>query len=381
MWFKNLSIYRLPTFHMCAADLEAALKKHAFVPCSSLEFEGYGFAAPRDGSGLVHEVGGNLLIALQTEKKLLPQSVIRDATKARAADIEEQQGFKPGRKQMREIKDQLIEELLPKAFSVNTLTRAWIDTNNGWLVIDAASPAKKDVMMGALFKAIDSFPAHQLFVNLSPVAAMTEWLATDNAPAGFTVDDDTTLESMGESRATIRIAKQMPDPDDVAKHIASGKRCTRLAMTWNDRVSLVLTDSLTIKRVAPLDVIKESADASIQDAGERFDADFALMAGELAGMLADLVQALGGERPAAEAGDLVERAAADNVGDGADDPLIDQAVEVVLANKRASISFVQRHLRIGYNRAARLLDHMETTGVVSVMDSDGNRSVLPRAPA
>lgn len=310
MWFKNLSIYRLPRFTATAAELAAALGKHAFVPCSSLEAEGKGFAAPREGAGLVHDVAGNLLIALKTEKKLLPTSVLRDATRARAAEVEEHQGFKPGRKQMREIKDQLYEELLPKAFSINTLTRAWIDTNNGWLVLDAASPPKRDVMMGYLFKAIDNLSAHQLFVNLSPVAAMTEWLAADEAPAGFTVDDDTTLESAGESRATIRIAKQAPDPTDVAKHIAAGKRCTRLAMTWNDRVSMVLTESLTIKRVAPLDVIKETAAANTADAADRFDADFILMAGELSAMLVDMIEALGGERSAAEAGDLVERAAA-----------------------------------------------------------------------
>ncbi|CAG2132199.1 Recombination-associated protein RdgC [Cupriavidus numazuensis] len=379
MWFKNLSIYRLPVFAMTAADLSAALAKHAFVPCTSLEAETQGFAEPRDGSGLVHEVGGNLLIALQTEKKLLPQSVIRDATKARAAEIEEQQGFKPGRKQTREIKEQLYEEMLPKAFSINTLTRAWIDTNNGWLVIDAASSAKRDTMLGYLFKAIDNLSAHQLYVNHSPVAAMTEWLATDTAPSGFTVDDDTTLESMGESRATIRIAKQAPDPDDVAKHIAAGKRCTRLAMTWNDRVSLVLTDSLTIKRVAALDVIKETTDASINDADERFDADFMLMAGELSQMLADLAAALGGERPAAEAGDLIERAAADIAPDGCDDPLYEQAVTIVRAHKRASISLVQRHLRIGYNRAARLIEAMEAGGAVSAANDSGDRTVLGAA--
>lgn len=381
MWFKNLSVYRLHNFTLSATGLADVLAKHAFVPCTSLESERQGFAEPRDGSGLVKEVAGNLLIALQTEKKLLPQSVIRDATKARAAELEEQQGFKPGRKQTREIKEQLIEELLPKAFSINTLTRAWIDTKNGWLVVDAASPAKKDAIMGALFKAVDSLPVHPLYVNLSPVAAMTEWLATDAAPAGFTVDDDTTLESMGESRATIRIAKQAPDTADVAKHIAAGKRCTRLAMTWNDRVSLVLTDSLTIKRIAALDVIKESADASIQGADERFDADFMLMAGELSLMLADLVEALGGERTAAEAGDLVEQAAVDTAQDGEDDPLYDQAVQVVATNRRASISLVQRHLRIGYNRAARLLEQMETGGIVSVMGKDGSRKVLAGATA
>jgi S-DNA-T family DNA segregation ATPase FtsK/SpoIIIE len=61
---------------------------------------------------------------------------------------------------------------------------------------------------------------------------------------------------------------------------------------------------------------------------------------------------------------------------GEADPLYDQAVQIVLQNKRASISLVQRHLRIGYNRAARLIEDMERAGLVSPMASNGNREIL-----
>ena len=67
-------------------------------------------------------------------------------------------------------------------------------------------------------------------------------------------------------------------------------------------------------------------------------------------------------------------------GSGEADPLYDQAVAIVLENKRASISLVQRHLRIGYNRAARLLEDMEKAGLVSKMSGSGNREILMRAP-
>ncbi len=81
------------------------------------------------------------------------------------------------------------------------------------------------------------------------------------------------------------------------RHIASGKQCTRLAMTWNDRISFVLTESLAIKGIKPLDVIKEN-DASTRNDDERFDNDMMLMTGELAKMMADIVEALGGEAAA-----------------------------------------------------------------------------------
>jgi S-DNA-T family DNA segregation ATPase FtsK/SpoIIIE len=76
-----------------------------------------------------------------------------------------------------------------------------------------------------------------------------------------------------------------------------------------------------------------------------------------------------------------EEIAVDGVPSGEKDPLYDQAVEIVLRTRRPSISLVQRHLRIGYNRAARLIEDMERAGMVSPMQSNGNREVLVPAKA
>ncbi|EKZ98765.1 recombination associated protein [Cupriavidus sp. HMR-1] len=299
MWFKNLQVHRFSApWTLTADDVEACLAKHAFYPGTSLEMQTQGWASPRDNGQLVHCVNRQMLLVLRTEKKLLPATVVNQVTKARAAELEEQQGFKPGRKQLKELKEQITEELLPRAFSIRRDTRVWIDPANGWLAIDAAGTAKADEVRGMLFKAIDPLPVANLHVNQSPVTAMTEWLATDTAPAGFTVDQEIELQSSGESKATVRYVRHPLDPEDLRRHIAAGKRCTRLAMTWNDRVSFVLTEALVIKRVNPLDVIKEQADGTLHDEDERFDADFTLMAGELASLLTDLTDALGGERKA-----------------------------------------------------------------------------------
>ena len=305
MWFKNLQVHRFSApWTLTADDVEACLANHAFYPGTSLEMQTQGWASPRDNGQLVHCVNRQMLLVLRTEKKLLPATVVNQVTKARAAELEEQQGFKPGRKQLKELKEQITEELLPRAFSIRRDTRVWIDPANGWLAIDAAGTAKADEVRGMLFKAIDPLPVANLHVNQSPVTAMTEWLATDTAPAGFTVDQEIELQSSGESKATVRYVRHPLDPEDLRRHIAAGKRCTRLAMTWNDRVSFVLTEALAIKRVNPLDVIKEQADATLHDEDERFDADFALMAGELASLLADLTDALGGERKAEAPADV-----------------------------------------------------------------------------
>lgn len=296
MWFKNLQIYRLTApWTMTSEQLEESLAPHIFVPCSSLDLQTQGWASPRNNGMLVHTVNRQIMLQLGTEKKLLPSTVINQVTKARAAEIEEQQGFKPGRKQMKELKEQVADELLPRAFSIQRSTRVWIDPVNGWLVIDAAGAAKADEVFKMLLKSLEVLPFAALRTERSPLSAMTDWLAADEAPGGFTVDQDTELRASGESKATVRYVRHTLEPDDVRRHIAGGKQCTRLAMTWADRVSFVLTESLAVKRVAPLDVLKENTDAGMQNEDERFDTDFALMTGELARMIADLVEALGGE--------------------------------------------------------------------------------------
>lgn len=296
MWFKNLKIFRLAPNWSCSADeLETALEKHAFHPGSSQDMQTLGWVPPHESAGLVYALNGQFLLSLRADKKLLPSSVVNQVTRAKAIEIEEQQGYKPGRKQMKEIKEQVTDELLPKAFSLYRDTRVWIDTKNHWLVIDAAASAKSDEVLGMLAKAIDPFPVLQLYVEQSPASAMTNWLVEDEAPSGFSIDQDTELRSTGESRAAVRYVRQSVEIDDVRKHVQAGKQCTRLALTWADRVSFVLTEGLDVKRVTPLDVLKEGQDSSHNEA-EQFDSDMTLMTGELSRLIEALADALGGEK-------------------------------------------------------------------------------------
>jgi len=296
MWFRNLKVYRLSApLSDYAERLQAGLKRHAFQSGNNLEMQSIGWITPREGGELAHPVAGRFLLSLRAEKKLLPVTVINQVAKARAQEIEEQQGYKPGRKQIKEIKERAMDELLPRAFSIYRDTRAWIDPVGRWLVIDTASSAKADEVIGLLAKTVDPLPLENLYVALSPAAAMTGWLAEDEAPSNFTIDQDTELRSSGTSGAAVRYLKHSIDAEDARRHIQSGKQCTRLAMTWADRISFVLTESLDIRRVSPLDVLKEGADYAQND-DEKFDSDMVLMTGELAKLLAELVEALGGEK-------------------------------------------------------------------------------------
>lgn len=297
MWFKNLKLYRLnASWNPSVDELDEQLATLAFTPGNTSQPQTLGWTPVRENGRFAHAIGDQILISLRTEKKLLPSTVVNQVAKERAADFEAQQGYKPGRKQMKELKERIYDELLPRAFSISRDTLIWIDRKNRWLVIDAAASAKADEALGLLAKTLNPFPAEPLYVEQSPGAAMTSWLADDEAPAGFTIDQDTELRAAGDGKAAVRYVKHAPEPEELRRHIASGKQGSRLALTWEDRVSFVLTDTLDIKRIAPLDVLAENSEAAGLAEDERFNADMALMTGELAKMIAALVDALGGEK-------------------------------------------------------------------------------------
>ncbi len=295
MWFKNIFIFRLSTDNGISADmLNEKLIQKPLLPCSGLDKQRRGWV-PCHGDALVHTTNKQMLFALGVEQKLLPATIINRFAKERIADIEAQQGYKVGRKEQKEIKEAITEELLPRAFALQRTTYAWIDPVHGYLIIDAASSAKTEELLELMNKTLDDVPFKPLHTNISPVAAMTDWLAGNTAPSGFTIDRELELRATGESKATIRYANHALEGDEILKHIAAGKRVTRLGMTWNDRISFVLTEQMQIKRLEFLDIIKEESTALAENADEMFELDFTLMTGELAKLLAALTDALGGE--------------------------------------------------------------------------------------
>lgn len=297
MWFRNLQCYRLPrAWRVSADELEEQLGRRRFQPCGSQDLEVRGWAPPTGGDSLVHRVGGQWLIALGVEQRLLPASVVKQEAAERAEELALQQGYKPGRKQMKDLREEITREFLPRAFTRRRKVFVWIDPVDGWLGIDAPSQTRAEDVLEVLRQTLDSLPLALLRTERSPTAAMADWLAGGEAPAGFSIDDDCELRSVTDERAAVRYVRHSLDGDEVRGHLAGGKMPTRLALTFDDRVSFILTEKLEIKRLDFLDVVKESLEAAdTEDAQALFDAGFALMSGELRRLLPALLEALGGE--------------------------------------------------------------------------------------
>ena len=286
--FKSATIYRI------AGDLSFDTLP-AFEPCSASQQKTSGWVPPRGhANGPLHEfVAGQYILKLMIETKAVPAEVIGRKVDEMAAEIESITGRKPGKKQRKQIKDDALIYLLPMAFQKRTAVFVWIDPANKLLVIDSASKPRCDDVVTALISSIDGLVLQMVNTHRSPTSSMASWLQEQEGPQHFTIDRECELKATDESGAVVKYGSHALDIDEVAAHVAQGKLPTKLAMTWDDRVSFVLTEAMTLKKIEILDVALLDDKVTTDD--DAFDADVTISTGELSTLIVDLIDALGGE--------------------------------------------------------------------------------------
>lgn len=302
MWFRNLTVYRLPAdWSWSAASLEEALARRPLQPCSPFEMRSMGWVAPATSDRLLHTLGEHYLLALGVDQKLLPASIVRQEAERRAKVQAESQGFPVGRRQMRALKMQVLEELRARALSRRRVTRAWIDPRSGWLVVDSASDRRAEELVETLRDTLGSLAVQKVDTERSPSACMAAWLMQSDASGAFSIEQDLELQSSEPAKSIVRYRRHPLDGKEVRAYVAGGKRPTQLGLTWNGRISFVLTEKLQIKRVEFLELAPERGDEEEIDPAEQFDLDFAVMAGELAKLIIELIGELNGQQTSGRA--------------------------------------------------------------------------------
>jgi recombination associated protein RdgC len=293
--FKNVIVYRIePQWSQSLADAEEALAAQRFMPCTPSQEKSAGWVGPRgeEHGLLVESVGGQWILEFMVEAKTLPASVVRRKVDERCAQIEAATGRKPGKKEKKDLKEDITHELLPMAFTRHARIAVWIDPAAHRLVVNASNAARADEVVTSLVKALDGFAVAQVNTRIEPAAAMAGWLSTQEPPAGFTIDRECELKATDESKSVVRYAKHALDIEEVRQHIAAGKRPTRLAMTWDDRVSFELSEAMQLRKIVFLEGTDSAPDSRKED---NFDADAAIATGELGQLVPELLEALGGE--------------------------------------------------------------------------------------
>lgn len=303
MFFRNLTLFRFsPAVAEDLLRLEEALGEHRLRPCGPLEMGTKGFVPPvgrGEEAAMTHVVKACTLVTVGSEDKLLPSSVVNDELQRKVQKIAEEEGRKVGGRERKRIKDDLLTELLPRAFVRSSRMSAYMDRKHGWLVLDTSSRKSAENALTQVREALGSFPAVPLAPEEGPRVLMTDWLATGNLPGGLALGDECELRDPATATGAIaRCRRQDLESEEVKEHLRNGKQVFQLGLTFDERISFVLGEDLILRKLKFLDVVLDELGDSQQDAAAEMDARFALLTLELERLLGKLEEWFGLPRPA-----------------------------------------------------------------------------------
>lgn len=301
MFFRNLTLFRFaPSLRPRFDDFETTLAEFALKPVGPLEPSSRGFVPPfgRDGPAFAHRVGDAIWFTVGGEDRLLPGSVVQDEVGKRVAAIEEQTGRKLGGKARRQVKEDVVHELLPRAFVRPSRVNAMLDLAQGFIAVDSSSRKSAENVVGAVRQALGSFPALPLNAEVSPRQRLTGWIAGEPLPPGFVLGEEAELKDPIDGGAVVKCQRQDLSGDEIGKHLESGKQVARLALQYDAHVDFVLGEDLVVRKLKFLDGAVDQLENTERDSlAEELDARFALMAAEVSRLFSALEETLQLSKP------------------------------------------------------------------------------------
>lgn len=299
MQFRNLNLFRFGPSAARALTM-ADLQAHALRACGPLELQTRGFVSPygRDSNVFTHVDADFRLFLTGTEERLLPSVVVAEELAQRVAKIAATEGRRPGAKERKRLREEVISELLPRSFVKPGRMGAYVDVENGWLVVDSASRTKAEAVVSMIREALGRFPATPLAPEESPRNLMTGWLIDGKLPEGMVLGEECDLFDPAEGGSKWSGRRTDLESDEVREHLHAGMQVARLGLVYRDRLSFTLGEDLVIRKVRMLDVVlDELGETAAESNIAALAATFALMAREYAALLADLAKVFKIARP------------------------------------------------------------------------------------
>jgi recombination associated protein RdgC len=294
MLFRNLTLFRFPSSIRASLEaLDERLPEAALKPVGPLELSSRGFVSPfgRGDEALSHRVGDCVLLTLGGEDKLLPSAVVNEALAIKLDAVREREGRNPGGRERKRIKDEVLTDLLPRAFARPMRVNGYLDLALGWLVVDSSSRKTAESFVTALREALGSFPALPVNAESSPRALLTAWISGEPMPKGFELGDECELRDPVDAGAIVKCRRQELDSDEVREHLKAGKQGFQLAVVFEERMEMVLAEDLVVRKLRFLETATEALEKDERDSlRAEVDATFALMSLELKGLLKRLTE-------------------------------------------------------------------------------------------
>lgn len=294
MWFKNLTIFLLDRrWDLTPAALEGFLANRPLTPCSALGMHSHGWVPPGNTPRLVEAVDNHMLIALGSEEKILPASVVRDRSTEMADEWARSHGIKPGRKLLADFKDQAISELLPRALARKRRTSGWIDPSRQRIMVDCAASSRSERLVEHLREVLGNLEVRPLESSRAPEETMTDWLCGRRLPEPFSLDDECVFSGRDEPGSLIRYRHCVPSASQLNECLERGFKVTELALIWRDHIRITVDTKLQVKRVQFTNLHEERPDPPQPPNDQRIEAEMILMTKDFGQMIDDLMTALG----------------------------------------------------------------------------------------
>lgn len=290
MWFKNLTIFQCEEkFEYDVETLQDRLSETVTRPCGNTETFTYGWASPLGDNSdvLALQASDCLLICARKQERLLPASIVRDALNKRVTEIETNETRKIYSKEKSQMRDQITFELLPQAFIKQQSTNLYIDKKLGLIMVDTTNASRAEAVTELLRKALGSLKISLLETNSSPNVIMTNWLLEKKLPAHFVIEDQCTLLDVKRGSGMIKCQQQDLFSHEITEHLNAGKQITELSLTWQDRLTFTISQDLKIKRIKPLEIIKDNEE-EFDDSTQQILADFLLMSQVFSELVSDI---------------------------------------------------------------------------------------------
>lgn len=263
-FFRNLTFFQFPA--ALAASIRRGLDQGtaecALKPCGALELSSRGFVpsfpADTDGDALPYYLNSDVIVlTVGGEDKILPSSVVNKVLGERLAEIERKEGRKPGGRERKRIKEDIVHELLPKALVKPYRLTGYLDLQRGLVVVDTVSRKQAEEFVSQVRAALGSFPALPINAEVGPRSVLTSYIS-GNVVDDLSVGDDFTLKDNADAKITSHNAN--PFGEEVTSYLGDGFQVSRLSLVLNERVEFDMDEDLVVRKFKLLDQALEKLD-------------------------------------------------------------------------------------------------------------------------
>jgi recombination associated protein RdgC len=293
--FRNLRFYRITSpWPESEEKLSEVLSENPFSPCSPYSEKSAGWEAPgiADQETLCRRLNGADLFQLRTQSRVLPVAAIKEAMEEKIADYRSRMDQEPPRSELRRLKEETRDELLPKALLKSERSRACFILSESLLVIDVSTINKAEWFIDQLRTCFGQFACVPVTYNNAPGELMKR-IFLGETPLGFSLGRECRMQDLTDSQSVATWRNIELSDQSIRHHVIDGMKLTHLGVGFDEMLTCVINEEAEVSKLKFIE--GEDVDTSdAEDPQSRQDADFVLLTGAVKRLNDDLKKLLGG---------------------------------------------------------------------------------------